>query len=267
MRNFVFVAEGAHDVSFLGKLLLRNGLTKITNFDEVPAEWKVLYPKNFPWDGEIIQRVARFPDLFCNDQIVVGLMNSGGDSRLISSLRTALEAIGPSKVELGLIFADADSSPANTRFVSVQTGLTGLNTEAVGEGVPEFPITVPSAIGSIEGANPAIGIFVFPDNSNAGSLEDVLYACSTQTHPEVAAKARNLVVQLDADLKAQHQSLKNLRAGLGMAKATMGIVANILKPGTSLAVAVEQQRIIPETDQAPDLVKGINTFLAQALQR
>lgn len=267
MRNFVFVAEGAHDVSFLGKLLVRNGLTKVNNFDQIPSEWKILYPKKFPWDGEIIQRVARFPDLFSNDQIVVGLINSGGDARLIPNLRTALEAIGPNKVELVLIFSDADSSPAQARFASIQAGLTALNSEAADEGVPEFPITVPTTIGAIDGESPAIGIFVFPDNANAGSLEDVLYECSSQTHPEVSAKARSVVDQLDTDLAAGHRSLRNLRSGLGRAKATMGIVATILKPGTSLSVAVEQQSIIPNGDQAPDLVKEVNTFLAQALQR
>ena len=267
MRNFVFVAEGAHDVSFLGKLLVRNGFAKIENFEQIPPEWKILYPKKFPWDGEIIQRVARFPDLFSNNQIVVGLLNSGGDSKLITSLRTALDAIGPRNVELVLIFADADMSHAEARFTSLRTGLTALNAQAVHEGVPEFPIAVPSKIGTIDGANPAIGVFVFPDNVSMGSLEDVLYACATQTHPEVAERARDLVTQLDADLAAKHQSLKNLRAGLGKAKAKMGIVANILKPGTSLAVAVEQQSIIPEADQAPDLVKDINKFLVQALQR
>lgn len=266
MRNFVFVAEGSHDVSFLGELLVRNGFDKIKDFNLIPPEWMILYPKKFPWDGETIQRVARFPDLFSNNQIVVGLLNSGGDSKLIASLRTALDAIGPRNIELVLIFADADMAPAETRFTSLQTGLTDLNAKAVHEGVPEFPITVPSKIGTIDGANPAIGVFVFPDNSSMGSLEDVLYACATQTHPEVAEKAQDLVTQLDKDLAAKHQSLKNLRAGLGKAKAKMGIVANILKPGISLAVAVEQQSIIPTADQAPDLVKDINDFLLRALR-
>lgn len=262
----MFVAEGAHDVSFLGKLLVRNGFIKIENFNMIPPEWMTLYPKKFPWDGETIQRVARFPDLFHNNQIVVGLLNSGGDSKLIGSLRTALDAIGPRNVELVLVFADADMAPAENRFRSLQIELAALNAQATLEGVPEFPIVVPSKIGKIDGANPAIGVFVFPNNYSMGSLEDVLYACATQTHPEVAEKAQDLVTQLDKDLAEKHQSLKNLRAGLGKAKAKMGIVANILKPGTSLAVAVEQQNIIPIAEQVPDLVKDINDFLLQALR-
>lgn len=265
MKNFVFVAEGAHDVSFLGKLLTGRGFTKITDFDDVPEEWKNLYPTRFPWNEPVIERVARFPDLFKRDEIVVGLLNSGGDSKLVSNLRKALNVLVPKNVEVAVIFSDADKNPASTRFISLKKELTKLNSEAMADGEPGFPIVVPSEIKKIEGSKPAIGIFIFPDNSVCGSLENILFSCAEQTHPEVAAKACSMVTTLDSDMDASHGSLKELRKGRGKEKATVGIIANILKPGTSLAVAIEQQKMIPEIDTAPDLVKHVDNFLQHAI--
>jgi hypothetical protein len=267
MKNLVFVGEGSHDVSFLGKLLANRGFSKITEFDQVPNEWKNLYPKKFPWNQNAIERVARFPELFTSKDIVVGLLNSGGDSKLISSLRNALNALGPGYVDLVAIFSDADVHPAITRFKSLQGELNALNTEALAEGEPGFPIYVPETITVIKGSKPAIGIFVFPDNASCGSIEKILFACAEQTHPELAEKAYGLVSSLDLDMCNPHSSLKELRKGLGKEKATMGIIANILKPGMSLAVSVEQQKMIPDIATAPALVQNLDSFLEAMLKR
>ncbi|MEP0148504.1 DUF3226 domain-containing protein [Pseudophaeobacter sp.] len=265
MRNFVFVTEGNHDVSFIGKLLTRRGFLRVTEFESLPEGWDSLYPRKFPWNGDSIERVARFPDVYANEQIAVGLINSGGDSRLVSSLRNALDVMIPENVELAIIFSDADAAPARSRFEGIQNELKELNFDAVGEEAPGYPVTVPSEIAAIEGSKPAMGIFVFPDNSSCGSLEDILFSCSQVSHPDLADRAKSFVEEIDETLEEGHKSLKKMRAGLGRKKSIMGTIANVLKPGSSLAVAVEQQKLIPDNANAPELVKRLDSFLDDCL--
>lgn len=266
MRNFIFSTEGAHDVSFIGKLLARRGFKKVNDFAHLPAEWKPLFPTKFPWNGSAIERVARFPEIFAKDDIAIGLLNSGGDSRLIPELRNALDMLGPGNVERAIIFSDADNDPASARFTSLVNALSDLNTQAVLEKAPGYPIPVPAKIASLEGKSPEIAIFVFPDNSQAGTLEDILLECSKSTHPDLSCGAQKFVSDLDAGLGKDHESLKKMRRGLNKNKSVMGAIANVLKPGSSLAVAIEQQKLVPAIKEAPKVIASFDEFIGSCLE-
>lgn len=266
MRNFIFATEGAHDVSFIGKLLQRRGFKKITDFELLPMEWKPLFPKKFPWNGNSIERVARFPEVFHKDDQIVGLINSGGDSRLVSSLRNALDILVPENVERAIIFADADSQPAHITFDSLTNSLKSLNDQAQEEKAPGYPLSIPRTIGVLEGQNPEVAIFVFPNNNSQGILEDVLYECSLVSHPELAKCASDFVDNLNKSLDDKHFSLVKMRQGSNQKKSVMGAIANVLKPGSSLAVAVEQQKLIPRTELAPSVVLDIDKFVGHCVR-
>jgi hypothetical protein len=261
MRNFIFATEGAHDVSFIGKLLLRRGFNQVRDFEHLPMDWKPLFPKRFPWDGNNIERVARFPEVFLKDDLVVGLLNAGGDTRLIDTLRNALDILVPDKVERAIIFSDADTEPASKRFSSLTSALTELNRQAVLEKAPGYPISVPLNIGVLEGLSPGVAVYVFPDNNNLGTLEDILFECSLVSHPDLARKTFDFIRSLDDDFASGHKSLAKMRQGSNLKKSLMGSIANVLKPGSSLAVAVEQQKMIPATASAPQIVLNVDAFL------
>ncbi|TQM92450.1 DUF3226 domain-containing protein [Roseinatronobacter monicus] len=265
MRNFIFATEGAHDVSFLGKLLVRRGFEKTTIFDKLPAEWKPLFPKKFPWNGNSIERVARFPEVFQKDDLVVGLLNSGGDSRLISVVRNTLDILIPGNVERVVIFSDADCEPASKRFDNLTAALKNINDLAAVEKAPGYPIPVPSKIGILECGNPEVAIFVFPDNFNSGTLEDILFECSSISHPDLSKMTSDFVASLDSELAGGHKSLIKMRQGSNNKKCIMGSIANVLKPGSSLAVAVEQQKLIPEIKESPQIVMDVDNFVKKCL--
>lgn len=265
MENIIFVAEGSHDVSFIGKLLVKKGFIKAEQLSSVPDDWQGLYPTKFPFRDDRLERVARFPDVYTKGTVSVGLINSGGDSKLVSSLRNALDMLGPKKIKVAVIFSDADLSAADVRFKSSQVDLEGLNKSAVEEGAPGYPVTVPTKIGVLEGTAPAIGVFVFPNNKDSGSLEDILIECSNVSHNELTTAAKALIVKLDSDLIRPHKSLKKMRAGLGKSKSIMGAIANVLRPGSSLAVAVEQGRMMPDAKDFPKDVLDLDQFLDDCL--
>ncbi|UWR86975.1 DUF3226 domain-containing protein [Phaeobacter inhibens] len=266
MQNIVFVVEGSHDVSFIGKLLKGKGFSKIQSHSYIPDDWRTLYPVKFPFHDDQLDRVVRFPEIYIKDTLAVGLINSGGDSKLISSLRNALDAIGEGKIRAAVIFSDADDKTADYRFKWSQSELRNLNESAVDEGAQGYPVTIPSEIASLEGHAPKVGVFVFPNNKDCGSLEDVLFSCSEISHPELSKGAKGLVNALDEDLEPDHRSLKKMRRGLGKAKSTMGTIATILKPGSSLAVAVEQGKMVPDKGVVPSAVTELDEFLDECLK-
>lgn len=266
MRNFIFVTEGAHDVSFIGKLLLNRGFSRIKDYDNVPDEWKSLFPKKFPWNGNSIERVARFPDVFKKDQLIVGLINSGGDSLLVDSLRNALDMLVPETIECAVIFSDADCEPAQKRFQSLIKALKVVNSQAGAEKAPGYPISVPSCLGSLTDATPSVAIYVFPDNDGPGTLENILLECSRVSHPDLAEKASEFVNGMNGNFRPCHNSLKKMRKGSNLKKSIMGSIASVLKPGSSLAVAVEQQDIVPQREDVPKLVSDIDAFIEKCLQ-
>lgn len=266
-KNIILVAEGAHDVSFIGHVLKNFGFTKETTYSGLPESWKALYPAKFPWNGDSLDRVARFPDVFTKNEIAIGIINSGSLSQLVPRLRVALEVLGPDNVCCIALFADADASDADSRFKEISESLVEMNNDAIAEGVPNFPINVPNSICSLTADKPSVGIFVFPDNSGSGTLEDILIECAKMSHSELCDHAINFIEQIDQKLEKSHSSLKKMRAGQGRRKATMGVIANVLKPGSSLAVSIEQRGLL--NSKAGDLsyVSDFSNFLSKVVEQ
>jgi hypothetical protein len=265
MPNYAIVVEGAHDASFLGQLLKARGFTAATKLSLVPVDWQVLFPKSFPMDGETLERVMRFPEIFAREDSVVGITTAGSDNRLISTLRSVIDAMGTSRLEGIAVFIDVDKHDAATRFTSVQKQITAMNNAALEEGEPGYPIVVPRKAGVMEDGSPRVGVFLFPDNNRPGALEDILVACAETNHPEIASAAIALVVNIDKACPAGQADLKHLRSGMGKGKATVGTIANLLKPGASVASSLAQTSWLAHPAHENELVRGTEAFLRALL--
>jgi len=233
----------------------------------VPADWKILCPKTFPMDGETLERVMRFPEIFTqtHGDLTIGITTSGGDDRLISTLRSVIDAMGPAALAGIAVFVDTDKHDADARFAWIQGQITATNKAALDEGQPGYPIAVPRKAGAMEGSAPPIGVFMFPDNLQRGALEDILLECARINHPDIAAAAVAVVRDLDKNRPVDHADLKALRAGMGKGKAMAGIVANLLRPGVSLASSLAQTKWLAQPAFKHALVSGVDGFLEALL--
>lgn len=157
MPNFVIVVEGAHDASFLGQLLKARGFAAARRLSLVPASWKILFPKVFPMDGETLDRVMRFPEIFTKDDLTIGITTSGSDNRLISTLRSVIDALGPTSLAGIAVFIDIDMHNATRRFAAIQRQIVAMNNAALEEGQPGYPIAVPQTAGVMEDGTPPVG--------------------------------------------------------------------------------------------------------------
>ncbi|WP_311273292.1 MULTISPECIES: DUF3226 domain-containing protein [unclassified Rhizobium] len=240
MSNAAIIVEGGHDASFLGQILKTRGFKAVNSLDAVPEAWTIMFPRRYPVDGNSLDRVIRFPEVYIRDEVVVGIVTAGSDSRLVSTLRNTIDAIGISNLNLVALFVDIDSNTPDNRFSELKNALSAMNTAAIEEKAPGYPITLPQSPGTIEEGAPKSGIYMFPDNLRNGSLETVLLECAKVHHADIAQASIEFIDNINASAERGRKDLKLLRSGMGMLKAKTSIVANILKPATSLAASLAQ---------------------------
>ena len=243
MASSLLVVEGAHDASFFGHLLAAKGYRQARYLHEVPEHWKPLIPVRYPVArDEYLDRVIRFPDIHvAQTGHDCGIIVAGGDTRAINGLRTALEQLGPERFRgIGIVIDVDHDHDVNRRFDQFVDQLAQLNKEAQADGTPGFPLPLPTAPGELTPGTPALGIYLFPDNQRQGALETVLLECAALEHAVLEAETARLVGELAQRAKAHPASLKALAGVSGRAKAQAGMIANVLQPGDSLAVAVQK---------------------------
>lgn len=249
MKYHLAVVEGPHDASFFGVLLRELGFDKVESVTDVDTFWDGLIPRVFP-TGKRLEHVVRYPDMYTRsgaDPRSVAVSVAGGDSRLLSELRVALEILDVTSMSGVCIVADADDQNAAHRFAQLFAGLTALNgshgpggKEGGAAGVPGFPLALPAAAGDIAAGRPKVGIYILPDNAQPGTLDDILVACAASSMPSLCAPAKALVAAVDSNGTAGDPVLKPLRKPSGRLKATAGIIGNVLHPGSATSASVER---------------------------
>lgn len=266
MNNFAIIVEGAHDASFLGQILKKRNFERIKKLSLVPDEWKKLFPKNFPTDGDNLERVMRFPEVFISNDLTIGILTSGSDSHITRTLRSVIDVMGLDSFSGIAIFIDIDNNKVEKRLDWIKNEIKAMNEGALEEDLPGYPITIPQAAGVMESGSPRVGIFLFPDNMKSGALENILIQCAQNNHPDITKKAISLVDDLDKDLPPNHAGVKFLRSGMGKEKAKVGIIANLLKPGASAAASLAQTEWIPNPYPPDSLIYKVDTFFDDFLK-
>ena len=107
------------------------------------------------------------------------------------------------------------------------------------------PANWPVVGGEVAPGPPRCGIFVLPDNEQPGSLEDLLLEASHQSYPGLHQRSEAFIATIDGDIGALGlipRDLKDLRKPSGARKATLACVANVLRPGKAIQVAIQDGR-------------------------
>jgi hypothetical protein len=244
MPYSLLVVEGAHDAAFFGQLLRQRTFRKIQMRDEVDPYWAKLIPTQFPADpAGRLDHVVKYPDIYesqaqgKNESVAILVAN--GDSRLIPEFQAALEILDVLQLRSASIVSDADDIGVPARLTQLLEGLAAVSTEGTKNSLPGFPLTLPNAPGLANGA-PRIGIHIFPNNVNNGTLETILLDCASTSYSAYQKPAVDFVAQIDASQPAGTQELRALRRGAGRQKAAAGVLGNLLFPGYSLSVAVDR---------------------------
>lgn len=265
MKLYSIVVEGAHDASFLAHLLKKRGFSRLHMLLEVPEPWVAMIPRKFPFDGDKLDRVMRFPEIFVQDEISVGIFTSGSDSQLIKTLRDVLDGVGIDEFAGVAIFIDIDDHEPATRFNKLCKRIQAMNAAAATEKQPGYPIVIPTSVGMMEAGAPAVGVYMFPDNSSQGCLEDMLIQCANANHLHLTRPSGTLIKYVDTKCARDLKELKDFRSGSGRKKALVGTIANLLRPGVSVAVSLAQTEWLSDDALKLDSVKKVDEFLENLL--
>lgn len=269
MPYHLLVVEGAHDAAFFGQLLRQRQFEKTLMRNQVDPYWDKLIPTQFPTDPKgKLDHVVKYPDIYESavqgSEASVAILVANGDSRLIPEFQAALEILDVTQLRSAAIVSDADDVGVPARVTQLLEGLAAISAEGIKNSLPGFPLTLPAAPGVANGA-PRIGIHIFPNNVDNGTLETILLDCATTSYSAYRRPAVDFVAQVDASQPAGVQELRSLRRGAGRQKAAAGVLGNLLFPGYSLSVAVDRGSwLAPVTGNEVGLVAARN-FLGEML--
>ena len=266
MTHSLLVVEGAHDASFFGHLLKAKGYQQAITLSALPDFWEPLIPRRYPTGPEgRLDRVIHFPDVyFLSNDDTVGIQVAGGETRLIESMRVSLERLGTdSFAGLGIVLDTDHEKKAHERFTDFTRKLEALNDSAATEGVPGFPLSLPTVPGLAAAGAPRVAVHLFPGGDRQGTLETILLECVHGEHPMLTRAAETLIMYVDRKSPSGSQPLKNMRKGSGRAKAHAGIVASLLHPGASLAVSLRDDDWGITGVNSVEAVRAASAFLAE----
>jgi hypothetical protein len=259
MIYFLLIVEGAHDAAFVGALLKQRGIKKVELRSKIDPYWEKLIPTKFPADPNgRLDHVVRYPDIYesdgQNNGRSVAIVVATGDTRLVPEFQVALEILDVLRLRAAAIVSDANGMGVAARIGQIVAGLEAVNDVETTNLIPGFPLTLPHAPGFAEG-NPRIGLHVFPDNVNTGTLETVLLECAVTSYSRYRQPAMDFVNSVDYSCPPELAELRPLRGGSGRHKAAAGIIGNLLIPGSALSVSIDRcSWLDPVTNAEPGLV-------------
>lgn len=243
MKRAYIVVEGPHDVAFVARLLHPQGLHHVRKLDELDPAWVPLIPTRFPHRGDLLARVP-VPTFIQNATHSVALHSADGITNIVKMFEESWALLRGQDVHVdgvGIVLDADDREQPATRHTELREHLTAI---------PHASLSWPATPGELAVGPPRCGAFVFPNNVDIGTLEDLLLEASATTYPGLHASGAALIAGVTTDpasLGLNSKDLKDFRKPAGARKATLGAVANVLRPGKSIAVAIQDGRWLDST--------------------
>jgi hypothetical protein len=248
IRYCYIVAEGPQDIEFLVCLLKSYELSRVTRLSLLDSFWKPLVPTTFPVDDDLMKRVP-VPIFLQNTELSVALHSAIGITRLSNTIEESLALIPASKIfGIGLVLDADDIQSPQQRFEELISKLSPLG------------LSVPSMPGEIKKGSPRCGIFITPNNSEPGTLEDILIQCAQVNYPDLLNLSTNYISSIDAT-QLTPSDLKELNKPAGKNKAVVSSITSVLRPGKTLQVSIQDNRWLNDQTMILDSVKLIKRFL------
>jgi len=271
-RKLSFIAvEGQHDAAFVGALLREAGFRIVTwkelNPKEPTAQFlddlaHPLVPGGFPHENNLLARVP-VPFFWQNNDHVVALRPTDGETKLISSILIAVRSLPPNQFSaIGVILdADKKKSPMQ-RLAALRKALADYINKT---GVKNIGFSLPNKLDTYRTFRTSkCGVFVMPDNVNAGTVEDLLLDCASSNYPNLQAEADKYLKAIDRTV-LKGSDLDEIGAPAGEKKAQVGIIGSVLKPGKAIQVSISDNRWVDATTKALPRVATLRTFLRDLL--
>lgn len=231
----LILCEGVHDQAMLLGLTTICGSWQLLKPDpeNLPQPFNDTYPRPtldpFGWS-----RFEPRPRYLRRDDRCLEIRPMGSDAQVLGKNGVQLVSSHLNDLLTGFgAVIDADDKKVKARVASFR--------DLYGQ---VLPIAHQVDAGSVVGSSPRVGLWVAPNNEDAGSLLDTLLAAGKKTRPELIVEAENFV-----QAAGQHGGM---RATESNAKPILGSAVQVDRPGASLATAL---MALPNKWFTPDLAK------------
>lgn len=252
-RQVYLITEGVHDVAYLSRILVKKFALRqarsLADLDAVYRQW-IESSCKWPHNNRIDRSSVPAPEIYVRPGVQVALANAEGIDSIRKKLRVDLEYFartGASLDAIGVVLDADDEDPALRR----QKMVTGLDAELVEAALPRRPRT---------------GVFILPDDSSRGTLEDILIPLGRRLYPALFASADMHIQTAQNGLdKLLSDERKAFARPSGPTKALLSAVAAVLKPGKAIQATLKDHRwISQDTLAGPELAPTI-VFLQRIL--
>lgn len=264
MSRFVYLlAEGVHDVAFLGRVLVvcfcGQRVRNLKGLDEPRRQW--LQSFKWPIADQIDRLSVPAPVVYRleNGDTWACLRSAEGVSRIADTLADDLDRL--SKISstpdaIGIIL-DSDAKTPDARLGELRTAID-----------EELGLHLPASLGQVSTGVPRIGVFSLPAPNQPGTLEDVLLPLGKRAYPALYDASLKYVdgVASGIDLRAPKE-LKELGKPAGRKKAIVGAMTAILKPGKATQVSIEDNRWISEETKLDASLADCLKFLEKVMSQ
>jgi len=262
--------EGQHDAAFIGRLFKDAGFRLVQRMKEdtgrpnglfLEPKFFRLVPPGYPHDNDLLARVP-VPLFWQSEYHAIALRPANSDSKLANSVVAAIRAIDPEAFGSVAIVLDADNKgvpPERLRGIrrGVENEARRLD-QALGFEFPESP-------GVVSVGTPKFGVFIMPDNSGPGTLEDLLLECADQNYPDLKAKAIAYLSGIDRNALSGDDLDEMEGAPAGEKKAQVGVIASVLKPGKAIQNSISDNRWLEGAAKDKPRIAALRRFLRDLL--
>ncbi|MBR0555476.1 hypothetical protein J5J10_07260 [Ciceribacter sp. L1K23] len=265
MGHSLLAVEGVHDAAFFGLLLAEQGLKKVAKVSDVPSVWQKLIPSNFPVNDRL-DHVVHYPDIYQHPEksdTSVAIVVGRGQTLIKDELIDAVGILKLEMIEKIAICIDADLD-ANGAFSEINNIFNEVNEWALQQGVLKKALVIPDKAGEFSTGKLSLGGFVLPNNLAEGALETLLIELANERFGEISKRSSVFIREVDEAHDSSDKLMKRFRKGGNRLKTHTAIVSSFLRPGSNLAVSIEQCDWLPEGDHIAliEVRKFIKDFLA-----
>ena len=256
--NLLLIVEGPHDVDFCARLLKLSGFSRVQSLATLERDlsfWIRTVPKKWPHGDDLLSRhpVPLFLSNSGGDSVAI--VNSTGISNIASRLVSTLSNLDLPPDAIGVVMDSDDTDSPRKRFQDLCNEIGGLQSPVAST------LRWPANPGEVNGGPPKTGIFVIPDNSNQGTLEDLLLETAATSYPQLHKAAQTFVNGAETTISLSPEDLREFRKPAGKNKATTAAMASILKPGKSIQVSIQDNRWLDSASLALPRITAVKHFL------
>lgn len=237
MNNLLIIVEGNHDIAYLHRILKLVGYSIVKNVNQLNKFSANYLPSKFPFRGDSLSIFNHVPYYFINGDKQIVILNADGETNILQKLDDALsrDLDTTRLISNILIIADGDLNNRDEK----KANIVNVDFEEKDfEFLRKTHLEREEAFVDIHGLNIAIELFVLPNNSDKGRLEDVIIEGIQSKNPDLLELTDEMLEKVDSKYKSNWDD-RNSK----FEKAKIGIVGNVLIPSASNTTLISNDNI------------------------